>query len=207
MPITVLGGPPPRPDNFISDPTLMSVFRPETLGVTLKSDAGTTVASSTPAFFTTHMGDYGASLVMVGTGYETLLEITGEGFIGNIVSPDAVNSGIRITVDGGQEFAVSNPLPASSRLVFGTSFPHPPATVSGDDEALGMYNNYLDRGFKTPVELGTGYRVPSIDQGLSITTPLWLRNAGLPVLHFRYGIKIEVRGDAADYAGVTYNLI
>lgn len=199
-----LNPPGKLPGNWFRDPTqLMFSLVNESL-LLLKDTLSTTVAASSDATFTSWMDDKGARFANTANDtWETMVDISGGGLLGNILSADSGDMGLRVWVDNYPMLEIVQAV-FGYRVVLGTIGTVAPQT-STTVKNLDWFNHDQDWGFTTNTTAVRNHQVPNT-QSYTIAIPEFLKNMGAPLLRFDHRLKIDVKGTTGEYSAVTYIL-
>lgn len=194
---------------FITDPRRLPRIINSYSYIYIKQALAVSYNTNTSTFWT-YLDYCGAVADFMTTNtYVTVLDVTGAGYIGNMLPPLGTGTTtcvVKITIDG-NEYIISNTSTSAMRHVIG-------ATLSGSPDLTGSYNlrgpgAYHDMGFNN----ASPDEVSNPNNHVTIIRPDQLLAYGFPVLLFNEGIKIEMKvienRNTVGYlykCGVTYKL-
>lgn len=176
---------------------------------------GTTLYRDTTSNFWTYLdniGAYTADSSTTANQYYTQVNITGRGYLGNIITP-CLGTGTatlttKVTIDGK---AIERTIDmygslTTHRLIFG-----PPGRAVADNTQNFGYtmSGYGENVFHNPLGADDHQIVPD---GWGMLSPDSMLNLGLPVIPFYHSLKVEIKQSATgpgtsslkNRAGVTY---
>jgi len=172
--------------------------------------------SSTFWSYLDNIGAYTTDSYTTANQYYTQVNITGRGYLGNIITP-CLGTGTatlttKVTIDGKaieRTIDIHGTL-TTERLIFG-----PPGRAVADNTQNYGYtmSGYGERVFNSSTGGADGYQ--AVDGGWGMLSPDSMLNLGLPVIPFYHSLKVEIKQSATgpqggavnslkERAGVTY---